>query len=233
MITLFCLPHAGGSAANYYQWNRYLGKTVDLRPIELHGRGSKMRLPFHKNMSELVDCIFNEVSSQVELGSNYAIFGHSFGSWIAYELYSRICDRGLQEPKVIFFSGLRPPYAEGGDGLPDSLDDEDILKTLRYFGGTEEIVFENETMRTFYLSVLKADFNIIRDYQGTRHEKLITCEAFALSGKEDHTVKNADLFAWKEVCASRFGVRKISGDHFYTTINARETVGFINSVLGS
>jgi len=227
MTILLCFPHAGGSAAGYYQWKRYLNENIEVNPVELPGRGTKIKMAPHRSMDELIDSIFDEVHTHIATGRNYTVFGHSFGSWVAYELYSRISGAGLKEPSALFFSGLRPPYADNSAGLPESESDEDILKILQYFGGTDETILQNDELRPYYMSALKADFRVIRDYRGTKHKTPVECPAILLSGKDDHTVSNADLFAWKEVCTD-FTLKKIPGAHFYPFSNARETVEFIN-----
>lgn len=42
MLTLFCLPHAGASAMGYARWRRSVPAWLDIRPLELPGRGSRL-----------------------------------------------------------------------------------------------------------------------------------------------------------------------------------------------
>ncbi|MNW69143.1 Thioesterase domain protein [compost metagenome] len=40
-VTLFCLPHAGGSASIFAKWRNLLDCLIKLYPIELAGRGER------------------------------------------------------------------------------------------------------------------------------------------------------------------------------------------------
>ena len=42
-LRLFCLPYAGGSAVRIYgAWDRYLPADIEVVPVELAGRGSRI-----------------------------------------------------------------------------------------------------------------------------------------------------------------------------------------------
>jgi len=40
-IKLFCFPHAGGAASAFSSWKRRLDHRIELRPMELPGRGKR------------------------------------------------------------------------------------------------------------------------------------------------------------------------------------------------
>ncbi len=42
---LFCVPFAGGSAANFTAWKKYLHDSIELNPVELSGRGKRLNEP--------------------------------------------------------------------------------------------------------------------------------------------------------------------------------------------
>ena len=90
-IKLICIPCAGGMSYTYLKWMRYLDPLIKLVPIELSGRGSRNDSPLYRNFNEAIDDVFNEVEPY--LNGDYAIFGHSMGSNIAYELYYKIVEK--------------------------------------------------------------------------------------------------------------------------------------------
>jgi hypothetical protein len=76
---LFCVPFAGGSAANFVSWKKYLYSSIELKPVELSGRGKRLNEPLYKNVTEAVEDIFQRI--RLELNDNrYAFFGHSLGA---------------------------------------------------------------------------------------------------------------------------------------------------------
>jgi len=54
-INLFCFPYAGGSVSVFNRWRLYLPPSIELKPVELAGRGRRMREPLLKNDFQLVD----------------------------------------------------------------------------------------------------------------------------------------------------------------------------------
>jgi len=105
---LFCIPYAGGSANLYNKWAQTLSKDIELVPLELAGRGTRISEGFYKNLEVAVDDIFNQIVDHI-YDSNYAFFGHSLGAFLVYELTQKIMSLNLPLPKHIFFSGRRSP----------------------------------------------------------------------------------------------------------------------------
>ena len=101
-IKLFCFPYAGGSAAVYNRWKEYLNPEIELRPVELSGRGERMDEPLYTNMEDLIEDVFQLLEGEFE-ESEYALLGHSMGAMIIYELSRKIIDNNLKLPLHIFF----------------------------------------------------------------------------------------------------------------------------------
>ena len=84
-MILFCLPYAGGSEVAYYKWKKYLHPSIELIPIELKGRGKRFNEIFYESLEEAVDDIFENIKDKI-INNDYAIYGHSMGSLLSYEL---------------------------------------------------------------------------------------------------------------------------------------------------
>ena len=54
-IKLFCIPHAGGSAAVYSRWKKYLDSSIELIPVELSGRGIRMGEKLYDSLKEAIE----------------------------------------------------------------------------------------------------------------------------------------------------------------------------------
>ncbi|WP_268906141.1 thioesterase II family protein [Clostridium hydrogenum] len=101
-MILFCLPYAGGSEAIYYKWKDYLSPSIQLIPIELKGRGKRYNETFYETLDEAINDIFKWIKERI-MNDDYAIYGHSMGSILAYELYYKVISEKLRKPKHIFF----------------------------------------------------------------------------------------------------------------------------------
>ncbi|MFP2903721.1 non-ribosomal peptide synthetase [Pyxidicoccus sp. 3LFB2] len=96
---LFCLPGAGGNVIYFHELARRLGPT---QPIYgLQARGLDGLAPPHRSVEEMAAC-YLEALQQVQPHGPYFLLGHSFGSWIAFELAQQLRRKG--EP--IAFLGI-------------------------------------------------------------------------------------------------------------------------------
>ena len=53
-VSLVCLPPAGGSGAAFAAWQAALPPSVAVLPVELPGRGTRVKEPPHTSMDALV-----------------------------------------------------------------------------------------------------------------------------------------------------------------------------------
>lgn len=88
---LFCIPQAGMGAWVYHSWCQTLPQDrVMVLPIELPGRNSRLKEPCATDLRALAKDILTEGVEPLlrtrEQCPPYAVFGHSLGAWIAFEL---------------------------------------------------------------------------------------------------------------------------------------------------
>lgn len=101
-IKLYCLSCAGGTAAPYRDWK---GRGVEVCPLELSGRGTRFNEPLYWSMDEVVD----DLLPRIDTRHPYALFGHSLGSILCYELLVRLQKEQLPPADHAFFSAANPP----------------------------------------------------------------------------------------------------------------------------
>ncbi len=108
-LRLFCIPQAGMGAWAFHGWQEALGNSIEVMPIELPGRNSRLREKRFTNMQELVkgivDNLLNEFRKQP-----YCILGHSLGAWIAYEVVCELRRRHEPLPLKMYVSANRAPH---------------------------------------------------------------------------------------------------------------------------
>jgi medium-chain acyl-[acyl-carrier-protein] hydrolase len=83
-MRLFCFPYAGGNAAIFRTWPDLLPKNLEICPVQLPGRGTRLR---EEPFTELMP-IVEELAAALRhyLDRPFAFFGHSMGAAIAFEL---------------------------------------------------------------------------------------------------------------------------------------------------
>jgi surfactin synthase thioesterase subunit len=110
---LFCIPYAGGSATVYMQWKQLLGNHIEIYPVELAGRGARYDEPHDPNFTSMMNDLVTQIKPYAE-NNTYAIFGHSMGAVLAYELYYMLAEEGFPLPVHLFLSGRPAPVQHAG-----------------------------------------------------------------------------------------------------------------------
>ncbi len=82
---MFCFSHAGGTVRHFYKWKRQQQFDIEIIPIELAGRGGRVKEPFYKNMESAVQDLYNKIVKQID-ETPYVILGHSMGGILAFEI---------------------------------------------------------------------------------------------------------------------------------------------------
>ena len=228
-MILFCLPYAGGSESIYYSWQKQLDERIKLEPIELKGRGKRYNEGFYEDFDEAVADLLLNIKDQIT-DHDYAIFGHSLGSLLAYELYYKICDEKLKKPKHIFFSGNVAPSVRREEKELHKLADDEFMKEIISLGGTPEGVLENEELLQFVLPILRSDIKVNESYTYQAREHKIECDITVFCGKEEG-ITIEELLAWKDHGARVFRVHMMDGNHFFINNNVENITNIVSFEL--
>jgi surfactin synthase thioesterase subunit len=111
-IRVFCFPHAGGGVQAYRDWSEALipGK-VEVHAINLPGRGSRQAEVAKIELRVLVNSVVDAISPLLNLP--YAIFGHSWGSVLGFEVLCELRRRDLPLASLLLVSAHKAPHACG------------------------------------------------------------------------------------------------------------------------
>ncbi|GED03971.1 thioesterase domain-containing protein [Bacillus atrophaeus] len=113
-IKLFCIPHAGGMSSIYNEWKPIAGLNVELCPIELAGRRTSFLDEHYKTFDQAVDDVVSKILNHNKTNQKFAVFGHSMGAYIAYEVVQIL--NKLNENRLVhlFVSGKGAPNNKKG-----------------------------------------------------------------------------------------------------------------------
>ncbi|MBQ2446499.1 MAG: thioesterase [Oscillospiraceae bacterium] len=228
---LFCIPYSGGSSSVYYKWKRLLHSSILLCPLELAGRGRRMKEPFYESVAQAAEDISSMILSQLQPGEPYAIYGHSMGSLLAYETYFALKAKGAPEPEHIFFSGRKAPQDESEKSEYYKLPEAEFLNVVFHYGGNTREIMQNRELLDLFVPILRADFKIAEIYEYRDHGSKIQCECTVVNGRSDRSISKPDVVMWSELIEGYCQYRWISGEHFFLSENAEATAKLINEVL--
>jgi len=225
-VRLVCLPHAGGSAPFYSDLAKALSPGIEVIAVQYPGRLERRRDPLMENLTELADVLTGELLPLAD--GELALFGHSLGTIVAFEVARRLQARG-RTPVRLFASGRGAPSRHRRE-FSARPDDQALIQLIRGLGGTDPRVFDNEAVMQLALPVLRADYNLVDTYHYEPGPPL-NCPVTALNGKEDHKVAPADAEAWSEHTTGSFESLLFPGGHFYLVDQHAEVTGTIAARL--
>jgi surfactin synthase thioesterase subunit len=213
-VNLLCLPYSGASAMVYSRWRRKLPAWLQVRPVELPGRGARMGEEPLTDLQALARQLAGE--QRLAAGTPYALFGHSLGALVAFELAHELQALGCPAPLALFASGTAAPTRrEDYDGANwrEPRSDAALIDELRRLGGTPEEVLGNAELMSLTLPVVRADFLLCGRY-AYRQRPPLQCPLHVLGGDTDRA-NDEQLQAWRRESRGEFTLNMFPGGHFF------------------
>lgn len=211
-LRLLCLPHAGGGASSFRGWADALPPEVEVCPVQLPGRENRVAEPPFDRLPPLVEALADAVGPLLSLP--FALFGHSNGALIGFELARTLRARGRPGPVHLFASGRRAPDLPSDRPPTHHLPDAEFLADLQELGGIPAQILEHPELLAVLLPTLRADVAIYESY-AFREEPPLACPITAYGGLTDPKVSRETLEAWGRHTAGPFVTRLFPGGHFY------------------
>jgi len=230
---LFCLSYAGASAAAVYgRWKAILGPNIETIPLELPGHGARMMEEFYTSMEDVVDDCWNRIN-KIQGINSYAIFGHSLGAIIAYELAKKARSVGDQRLKVVFVSASRPPHL-GFDNLSLSqLSDQELIKhCCGGSDGASELV-KREAVVKMFLPPLRNDYRLAENYRFHQPIVPMASHVICLQGSQDKLISKAQGQQWSMYSSRDFSHYVFSGSHLFINSCTKEICSLISENLSA
>jgi medium-chain acyl-[acyl-carrier-protein] hydrolase len=227
-LRLFCFPWAGGGVQSFTRWATALPQDIEVAPFELPGRGKRLHESGPKRMSELIPEIAASLSDG--LGDSFAIFGHSLGALIAFELARHLKATVGREPLKLFVSGCKAPHLLTPKTTGERLSDADFQRRIARFNGTPREVLDNPDLMELILRALRTDFELFDGYQFEQREKL-NCPIRALGGLYDPIVSVDAVKQWACHTSGAFSSSIVAGDHFFVASSEKQILSIISADL--
>lgn len=213
-MRLFCFPYAGGGAAIYRSWIDQLPGSVEVCPVQLPGRGNRLKEPLYTDISAVVRAISHDLSDYFD--KPFAFFGHSMGALISFDLARLLREERGLEPRHLFVSAHGAPYVPDTNPPSFDLPKDEFIEELRRLKGTPEQVLAHAELMELMIPLLRADFQMCQTYVYSNESgPALDCPVTALGGAEDHHVTREMLEGWAEITTGPFLIRVFPGDHFF------------------
>jgi medium-chain acyl-[acyl-carrier-protein] hydrolase len=209
---LFCFPYAGGSSAIFRDWRTMLAPSIEVVAVELPGHGIRRDEKPLAELDSLIDALVPAMLP--DLNRPFAIFGHSLGALIGYELTRRLYTRVGLQPRRLIVSGHEAPGRMSPSRHVHQLPDEEFTAELRRLNGTPREILSDAELMQLALPVLRADFRLDETYRHSPYPRL-SCPISAYGGISDEDVSADSIAAWRDTTKGAFTSRMFDGDHFF------------------
>lgn len=179
--------------------------------LQLAGREERFGEAPHRTVSASVGELADRLTA--EPSSRYAVFGHSMGALVAFELVRELRRRRAPPPLHLFVSGRIAPQTPVSTAFY-ALGDDELIDTLRRSGGTPEAVLAERELILALLPTLRADFELNERY-AYRHEPPLDVPITAFAGSRDTIAPIEGVAAWREQTSRQFRLLAFDEGHFF------------------
>lgn len=217
---LVCIPYAGSGASIFHRWQKAIGDEVEILPVQLPGREKRINEECITDCKKAVEYIIKELIDLID-GHEFAIFGHSMGGVIAYELCRQLQKNYNIYPKICFISAS---HIEGDNEKKylSKLNDDDFVEQLRQFGGINDQILKFSEFKDVFVKILKNDFRLIENYRVSENDKIIHVPMRTYMGTDDNLVLKESVDNWRGYTDLEYTCRVFEGNHFFISDNMEE-----------
>jgi len=215
---LFCIPHAGGSATYYSRFKDFFSEGIDVRPLEMAGRGRRCRDPLSTSMDVISGDLFAQIEPVVR-SHPYALFGHSMGGLLALLCALRAREKDLPLPEALFVSACATPDTFlNKPAVPvSSFPPDQLWRFIRELGGLPPAVAMSKELCQYLEPVLYADFTALDTWNPAEIDPLPVPITVFL-GSED-LLQKSTACEWSKLTTREFSIHSFPGNHFYLQDN--------------
>lgn len=223
---LVCLPHAGGSASYFFQVARSLAPDIDVLAAQYPGRQDRRSEPCVGTVAELADQLATHVRRWAD--RPLALFGHSMGALLAFEVADRLESAGVAV-SAVFASGRRAPGTHRDERV-HLRDDDGLIAEITSLSGTDAKVMRDEEILRMVLPSIRNDYKAVETYR-CAPGRSIAAPIHAMIGDDDPKATVDEVRRWAEHTTGGFELTVFPGGHFYLDRHVPALLDGIRSVL--
>jgi surfactin synthase thioesterase subunit len=224
---LVCFPHAGGSASYFFRLSAALSPEFNVCAIQYPGRQDRRNEPFVETIDDLADCIYAALNPVID--GPVALFGHSMGAVVAFEVARRFEERAQITPTTVFVSARRGPSRLGDEAMQLG-DDADLVEKMCELGGTDPRLLSDPGVLEMILPAFRNDVRALEQYWQSPNVR-ISAPIVVMTAVDDPWTTMEDAMAWHEHTSGSGTTHTFDGGHFYLERHAHRVSTVIAETL--
>ncbi|MEU4338067.1 alpha/beta fold hydrolase [Micromonospora lupini] len=210
-LRLVCFPHAGGSASFYHPLSAALPEQVEVVAVQYPGRQERRHEQPLDTIADLADEAFRALRHWAD--RPLALFGHSMGAVIAFEVARRLEQHLDVSPAMLYASGRRAPSRVRHTTVHLRSDDG-IITELRRLSGTDTTLLADPEVVRMIMPAVRGDYTAIERYRA-QGDASVRCPITVLTGRDDPQTTADEAAAWRGHTTADTTVTTFPGGHFF------------------
>ncbi len=227
-ITVYVFPHAGGSPRFFTSLAGALPSNFAMLGLTYPGRDMLLDHPYPASLLDLADQCATAILPRARAG-HVILFGHSLGSYVAFETARVLEDAGLVLDGIVV-SGADAP-ALGAPGRWHLADDRALTRHLADLAPRTGAALAEPGLARLLLPMIRADYRLVETYRA-RVDHTVDCPIFALRGALDTETGPQGVSAWSAHTRSTFRRYTHRGGHFSFLTDPEQSQTYLCALAG-
>jgi medium-chain acyl-[acyl-carrier-protein] hydrolase len=196
--------------------------------IQLPGRENRLAEAPFSRVQPLVETLVRVV--EPVLHKPFALFGHSMGALVAFELARALRACGAPQPVHLLLAARQPPQLPQFEPPIHGLPDDEFLAEVRRLNGTSDAVLTHPELMRLMTPLLRADIAVCETYQYVDAPPL-ACPLSVFSAEGDASAPPERMADWSRQTTSRCRLHTFQGDHFFVQREVAAVVARVSTDL--
>jgi surfactin synthase thioesterase subunit len=223
--------YLGGDARSFEHWTHGAYSRIELYAVQPPGRDGAGAAT---SLNQLIDEITHEVE-QLQ-GRPVALYGHSFGAWLAAAVAGNLIARGILQPAHLFVAaapgpGTGHPLLTALDTFRQEHTPDDVPEAI-LFGQLRKLGMHSGGMHSDLAGAIRADLRLALHFDAGTVPKL-ALPVTAIWGRGDVSCPAEVVGTWANYCNGSFRNVAVDGGHLFLEESANSVIGVIESHLAA
>jgi surfactin synthase thioesterase subunit len=207
------------------EWASKLQPEIQVLAVQTPGHGIRFAEHPYFTIPEIVADVVTNLP--IVDGQPFALYGHSLGAVVAFEVARQLRREGKPGPCHLFAGGARPPHFGPVEPRLHDLDEQGFLDGVQArYSGIPAAVLDEPELLAILLPALRADFAAYETYVH-QSEPPLACPITAFTGADDPLAHEAAMCEWNQHTSANFNLTVLPGGHFFL----KESGGSLTSTI--